>query len=77
MRLRGTNGKRAWGGTAIAVCIGVLLFVALEHGWVRLLLNIFYPVTAGAALAYLIDPVARFLERRVFAKVRSERRKRI
>lgn len=66
-----------WFGNALAVCAGVLLYVALEHGWLRLILNFFYPVTAGAAIAYMIDPIARLLERRVLKKISSDKWKRV
>ncbi|MBR5970821.1 MAG: AI-2E family transporter [Lachnospiraceae bacterium] len=75
-----TGEDKKYSGTgklALAFCAGVVLYVALEHGWVRLLLNIFYPVTAGAAIAYMVDPLARFAEYKIFQKVPSERRRRV
>ena len=68
---------RSTGKLALAICAGVVLYVALEHGWVRLLLNIFYPVTAGAAIAYMVDPLARIGEYKIFRKVSNEKRRRV
>lgn len=77
MSTKGGWKKSRWIGNALAVCLGVLLYVALEHGWFRLLLNFFYPVTAGAAIAYMVDPVARLMERSVLKKVSSEKWRRV
>lgn len=65
-----------WFPNAISIVIGVVVFVALTNlsairDAIATLFNIIYPLVAGAAIAYLINPLMRFFERKVFQKIRK------
>ena len=68
--------QHRWVGNAIAICIGVVLFVLLEHlstvfGWVGGIFRFLTPVIIGLAIAYVIDPLARLFEHHLFRKLKS------
>ena len=66
-----------WYPYAVALCIAVVLFVILTHlgpvlGAVKVFLGYFASILLGCVLAYLLNPLAKFYERKVFKKVRKE-----
>ena len=68
--------KHRWVGNALAICIGVVLFVALEHlgsifGVVGSIFRFLTPVIIGLAIAYVIDPLTRLFEHHLFGKLKS------
>ena len=65
-----------WVGNALAICIGVVLFVVLEHlggvfGWIGNVFRFITPVIVGLAIAYVIDPLARLFEHHLFGRLKS------
>ena len=63
-----------WAAYTFAICAGVVLFVALSH--ISLLwtaLKAFYhyiaPVVIGIVIAYVLDPLVKFWEQKVFFKM--------
>ena len=66
-----------WFPHAAALCIAVVLYVVLTHlapvlGGVKTFLGYFASILIGCVLAYLLNPLAKFYQRRVFRKVRKE-----
>ena len=66
-----------WYPYAVALCIAVVLYVILTHlgpvlGAVKVFLGYFASILLGCVLAYLLNPLAKFYERKVFKKVRKE-----
>ena len=65
-----------WVGNAIAICCGVVLFVALEHFGtlfevIGRLFRFLTPVIIGMAIAYVIDPLARIFEHHLFGRLKK------
>ncbi len=66
-----------WYPYAVALCIAVVLYVILTHlgpvlGAVKVFLGYFASILLGCVLAYLLNPLAKCYERKVFKKVRKE-----
>ncbi len=72
--------SRPWYPTAVAVVIGVVLYVLLMR-WgdfcdsVGTFVGYFSPVILGCVLAYLVNPLERLYEARVFRRLKSEKRR--
>lgn len=67
--------QRPWYPNAVAACIAVTLFVALTHldvvlGTVNRFFGFFSAVILGCVLAYLINPLASLLRRKLFGGLR-------
>ena len=70
--------EQSWYPYAVAICLGVLLYVMLEHmsniwGAVSKISGYFLPVLLGCVLAYLMNPLAKFYERKLFKKIKKEK----
>ena len=70
--------EKKWAPMAMAICIGVLFYYLLEHIGViwSIIVEIgyfVYPVVAGLILAYLINPLMRWVEAKIFKKIRKEK----
>ena len=70
--------EQSWYPYAVAICLGVLLYVMLEHmsniwGAVSKFSGYFSPVLLGCVLAYLMNPLAKFYERKLFGKIKKEK----
>lgn len=71
--------NRPWYANAVAICIGVILYVLLTH-WSAVgnglsnFFGFFSPVLLGCVLAYLVNPLAKLYRRRLFHKVKSEKK---
>ena len=72
--------SKPWYATSVSVVIGVVLYVLLMR-WadfrqsVDTFVGYFSPVILGCVLAYLINPLERMYENRVFRRVRSEKKR--
>ena len=78
--------ERPWAAYTFAICSGVLLFLFLSNLSVlwdilRGFYHVVYPVLTGLVIAYVLDPLVKFFEIRIFGKMktppcrkRSERR---
>ncbi len=69
---------KRWISVTVAICIGVVVFLFLSHlpsvaYYIGRFLHIFRPVFLGIAFAYVLNPVVRFFESRVFARIRRPR----
>lgn len=73
--------EKPWAAYTFALCAAVLLYMVLSHlntigGVLHSFLSLISPVITGVIVAYLLDPIAKFFEIRVFKKVKKERSKR-
>ena len=67
--------ERPWAAYTFAICSGVVLFLFLSHLGIlwdifRGIYYVIYPILIGLIIAYVLDPLVKFLEARVFRKVR-------
>lgn len=65
----------------VSFCVAILFYLLLAHlgiffAGVERLLNIMSPVIIGVVLAYVIDPLAEFLERKLFSGIQKPNRRR-
>ena len=70
--------NKPWYSYTIAICAGVLLFVVLTHisdimGGARTFVGYFTPVLLGCIIAYLINPLAKFYEAKIFKGIKNEK----
>ena len=67
--------ERPWAAYTFAICSGVVLFIFLSNIdilW-KILRGIFHivsPVLTGIVIAYILDPLVKFFETRLFKKMR-------
>ncbi len=78
MNLKDDLNKREWKQKAALVCIAVLFFVCLIKinvilNWVGSLLGLLSPVIYGMVIAYLICPLASFIEKRILCNLKNDR----
>ena len=71
-----------WVAYTLAACIAVALFVFLNHlspviSGISSFFKAISPILIGLALAYLLDPIAKFFGRTLFKVIRKESRNRI
>ena len=76
MRFKKEWLQQKWFGNTIAICAGVVLFVLLEHlgaifGVIGSFFRFLSPVVIGAAIAYVIDPLARLFEHYLFGNMKK------
>ena len=69
--------SKPWYPTAVAICIGVVLYVALTHfgviiGCVRAFIGFFSPVLVGCLIAYIVNPLAQLYRRELFRGAKTE-----
>ncbi len=81
MRFNRGKIENGWQPYTIAVCAGVLLYVLLMHISVfgRLIASFFRilrPVIYGIIIAYVLNPLCKYVEGRLFTKVRNKKLKR-
>ena len=77
MKFRDLKNKKWYNGAVIA-CIAVVLYVLLTHitgvlAIVRQILGYFMPLILGCVLAYLVNPLAKWFEKKIFRKVSKEK----
>ena len=69
--------KKGWYNNAVAILIGVVGYVVLTHlGMISELLSTFLgylkPIILGCVIAYMVNPLAVFLEKNVFKGIKRE-----
>ena len=74
--------NKRWIGNLFTVVIGVTLFVVLEHlGDIWRGLGVFFkflrPVVIGLVIAYVLDPLTKVFENRIFDGVKREKFRRV
>lgn len=67
--------EHPWAAYTFAICCGVVLFLFLSHIDIlwkifRAIIYVVYPVLTGLVIAYVLDPLVKFFESRVFKKVK-------
>lgn len=67
--------EHPWAAYTFAICSGVVLFLLLSHIdylWriFRSFYHVVYPVLTGIMIAYILDPMVKFFESRVFGKLK-------
>ena len=79
--MRKKLNDKPWYRYAFALCFGAAFYVLLTHqsavlDALRKIIGYISPVLVGLVLAYLMNPLFRFLQNKVFGKMRSEKLKR-
>ena len=69
--------QKPWAGYTIATCSAVVLYLLLTHlpalfGGVKWFLSLMSPVIIGAAVAYLLNPLANLFEKKLFKKIKKQ-----
>ena len=70
--------EKKWFNAMLVTCVGIILYVALSNisavlGTLKTLFGYFMPLIIGCVLAYLINPLAKFFERKVVCKISNEK----
>jgi len=73
--------EQSWFPYTVTVCIGIVFYMLLSNisiftgalYWIWLMIK---PLFYGLILAYLMDPVARFYEKRIFNRIKNDKIKR-
>ena len=70
--------EKAWYPYAVAACIAVALYVLLVHlsgitAGIGTFLGYFRTVFLALILAYIVNPLAKFLDRKVFFKLKNDK----
>ena len=76
--IKQTLNPKNWLPHAVALSLAVVIYVILTNFssvWdgMRTFLGYFSPVLLGCVIAYLVNPLAKLLQRSVFRKVKNER----
>lgn len=72
------NKYVAWGMTFFCVCAGLMILFFALYRWhhisslVSTIINILMPFIYGLAIAYLMNPVVKFLENKIFTKLKKK-----
>ncbi|MCR5594719.1 MAG: AI-2E family transporter [Lachnospiraceae bacterium] len=77
MRLWDKWKKESWFSLAVAICIGVTFYMLLSHigmftSFFAGVWAIVKPLLYGLILAYLMDPIARFYQVKLFSKMKKQ-----
>lgn len=77
MKYRKKLTEKKWYPAAVAICIGVVLYVALTHlpaisNVMKTIGAYFEPVILGIVIAYMVNPLAELMREKVFKGVRRE-----
>lgn len=69
--------SKPWAAYTFAACCAVILYTALTHfsvvsGWAHSVWGLISPVIIGVAVAYLLDPVSMFFEKKPLKKIKNE-----
>ena len=73
--------EKRWAANILTVCVGVILYLLLTHFYVitdsiHWIFKILSPLITGVVMAYLMDPIAKWLETTVFIKMKNEKHRR-
>lgn len=68
---------KPWFAYTFAVCCAVVLYLLLSNvaaisGAVKSVLHVLSPIIIGSVVAYLVNPLADFFEKKVFKKIKKE-----
>ena len=76
--MKNTFRNKPWYAYTVAICTGVILFVLLTRpAGIATFFGYFSPVIIACAIAYLINPLAKLYERRVFFAVKNPKIKNV
>ncbi|MBR6391641.1 MAG: AI-2E family transporter [Lachnospiraceae bacterium] len=69
--------KQSWFSMAVAICIGILFYMLLSHisifgSFFAGVWAIVKPLLYGLIIAYLMDPIARFYNTKLFGKMKKQ-----
>ena len=69
--------RTPWAAYTFAACCAVLLYMVLSHipvigQWLGSIWKLVSPIVIGLAIAYLLDPVSKFFQERVFRGIKKE-----
>ena len=69
--------KQSWFSMAVAICIGILFYMLLSHisifgSFFAGVWSIVKPLLYGLIIAYLMDPIARFYNTKLFGKMKKQ-----
>ena len=69
--------KQSWFSMAVAICIGILFYMLLSHisvfgNFFAGLWAIVKPLLYGLIIAYLMDPIVRFYNSKLFGKMKKQ-----
>lgn len=72
--------EKRWVANLVAVCGGVLLYMLLDNFGiisekVAAIFRMLSPIIVGLVMAYLIDPIAKFFDQKVFRMMKNESRR--
>lgn len=72
--------EKRWVANLVAVCGGVLLYMLLDNFGiisekVVAIFRMLSPIIVGLVMAYLIDPIAKFFDQKVFRMLKNESRR--
>lgn len=72
--------EKRWVANLVAVCGGVLLYMLLDNFGiisekVAAIFRMLSPIIVGLVMAYLIDPIAKFFDQKVFRMLKDESRR--
>lgn len=67
--------ERPWAAYTFAICSGVVLFLFLSHihflwRFFRAFIHVVSPVLIGIVIAYVLDPLVEFFEKRIFHRAK-------
>ena len=70
--------SQRWGVYSLAAIVGVVTFLGLSHlgdmfSWLKWVINLMSPIIIGIIIAYLVDLIVVFFEKRVFKKMKNAR----
>ena len=74
--------SQRWGVYSLAAIVGVVTFLGLSHlgdmfSWLKWVINLMSPIIIGIIIAYLVDLIVVFFEKRVFKKMKNARARNI
>ena len=80
--IKQTLNPKNWLPHAVALSLAVVIYVVLTNFFsvwsgVRAYFGYFSPIFLGCVIAYLVNPLAKMLERSVFSKVKKEKQRKI
>ncbi|MBP5266917.1 MAG: AI-2E family transporter, partial [Lachnospiraceae bacterium] len=73
--------EKRWFANLFVVCAGILFYLLITHlymfaGAFGVVTQVIAPITVGIIIAYLLDPLAKFFEKRLFGKIKREKLRR-
>jgi predicted PurR-regulated permease PerM len=72
--------EKNWFAYTFAACVGVVLYVLLTHmdgigNFFSAFKDVLSPVLCGAVMAYLMNPLCNYFEKRIFRKIKKDKLK--